>query len=165
MDTIIESFHIDFKLLVAQAVNFLIVFLVLYYFVFKPLVKIMEERTKKITKSMDDVKKIEEKLVNTNDDYKKKMGEAKKEASVILEKASRDSEDKKKEMIAKAKEEIGQIINQEKEKMQSDKAKTLKEIKKEIVDLVAAAAEKVIGEKINNKNDQEIIKKIAKDIN
>ena len=50
MDTIIESFHVDFKLLIAQAINFLIVFLVLYYFVFKPLLKVMKERSEKIEK-------------------------------------------------------------------------------------------------------------------
>jgi F-type H+-transporting ATPase subunit b len=164
MNAIIESFHLDLKLLIAQAVNFLIVFLVLYYFVFKPLAKIMKDREKKITKSLDDAKKIEERLSGAEEDYKKKMSEAKKEASAILEKASQDAEAKKKEMVAKAKDEIGQVINQEKAKMQSEKAKTLKEIKAEIADLVVATAEKVIGEKMNSKNDQEIIKNITKNI-
>lgn len=164
MNAIIESFHLDLKLLIAQAINFLIVFLVLYYFVFRPLAKVMKDRSKKIEKSLADAEKIEEKLARTEEDYKKKMSEAKKEASVILEKASQDSETKKKEMVAKAKEEIGQVISQEKAMMQSEKAKTLKEIKAEIADLVVATAAKVIGEKMNGKIDQEIIKNITKNI-
>lgn len=162
MDSLIETFHIDWRLLLAQMVNFAIVFAVLYWFAFKPLGKVMAERTSKIEKGLDDAKKVEEKLARTQAEFNKAMAEAKKQANAILEKAAVDADARKQEMIARAKEEIGQIINQEKQKMQSEKAITLKEIKKEVADLVIATVEKVLGEKIDEKKDREMIKKMIK---
>ncbi|MBU4256904.1 F0F1 ATP synthase subunit B [Patescibacteria group bacterium] len=142
MDSLIETFHIDVKLLIAQIINFAIVFSVLYFFALKPLLKVMGERTKKIEKSIDDAEKIEEKLARSEEEYKKEIIRARKEAEIILEKAGQRAEERKQETIANAKEEIGQIINQEKAKIQQEKAKTLKEIKKEVADLVVASVER-----------------------
>jgi len=162
MESLIETFHLDWRLFLAQVVNFAIVFAVLYWFAFKPLAKIMSERSGKIGKSLADAKKIEEKLVETKQDYNRELAEAKKQANLILEKAGREADARKAEMVARAKEEIGQIINQEKQKMQVEKARTLKEIKKEVVELVVAVAEKVLGKKVDKKEDVELIKRMIK---
>ncbi|MFH0955635.1 MAG: F0F1 ATP synthase subunit B, partial [Candidatus Falkowbacteria bacterium] len=148
--------------LIAQMVNFAIVFAVLYWFAFKPLAKVMAERTAKIEKGLLDAKKVEEKLALTQEEFNKAMSEAKKQANAILEKAASDADARKQEMIIRAKEEIGQIINQEKQKMQTEKAATLKEIRKEVADLVMATVEKILGEKIDEKKDREMIKKMIK---
>lgn len=160
MESLIETFHIDFRLLIAQAINFAIVFLALYFLIFKPLSKVMADRSTKIAKSLDDAKKIEKKLVMAEEEYKERLTEVKKEAGLILTKAGDQAEENKQAMIVKAKEEIGQIINLEKAKMQTEKAQTLKEIKKEIADLVAISVEKILAEKVDVKTDNEIIKKI-----
>jgi len=162
MDSLIETFHIDIRLLLAQVINFGIVFFVLYFFALKPLIKVMSDRTKKIEKSIDDAKKIEEKLIVTEEDYKNIIAKAKKEANDILEKASVQANKKEKEMIIKAKEDIGEIIEQEKAKMQVEKAKTLKDIKKEVSDLVIVAVSKILEKKIDNKKGKELIENIIK---
>jgi F-type H+-transporting ATPase subunit b len=162
MENLIETFHIDFKLFIAQVINFAIVFAVLYWFAFKPLAKVMSARSEKIAKSLDDAKKVEEKLAQTKSEFSKAMAEAKKQANLILEKAGREADARRAEMVARAKEEIGQIINQEKEKMRAEKARTFKEIKKEVADLVIAAVEKVLGEKVDQEKDGKIIKRIIK---
>ncbi len=162
MENLIETFHIDIKLLIAQVINFAIVFAVLYFFALKPLMKVMQERTKKIEKSVDDAKKIEEKLIKSEEEYNKQITYAKKEANIILEKAGQQAEERKKETITKAKEEIGQIINQEKANMQQEKAKTLKEIKREMADLVVVSVEKVLEKKLDSKKDEELIRRMVK---
>ncbi len=162
MDTLIETFHIDIKLLIAQAVNFVIVFGVLYYFILKPLLSNMEERSRKIAESLENADKIEEKLQQTDVESKEIVARAKKEAAIIVEEAAVKAENKKKEMIEKAKEEIGEIINKEKEKIRIEKDKTLKEIKKEVAGLVAVAAEKLLDESVDARKDEEIIRKTIK---
>ncbi len=162
MESLIETFHIDIKLLIAQAINFAIVLGVLYYNALRPLLKVMNERTEKVKKSLEDAKKIEEKLANTEEDYNKKLSQAKKEANTILEKASEQAEAKKEVMIEKAREEIGQLIEQGKSQMQADKAKTLKEIKSEVAGLVVMSLEKILDKKIDGKKEKEMIGKLIK---
>ncbi|MFA6171527.1 MAG: F0F1 ATP synthase subunit B [Patescibacteria group bacterium] len=163
MDSLIETFHIDLKLLLAQAINFAIVLAVLYYLILKPIMKTMGERTSKIEKSLADAERIEKELKKTEVDRKEVLARAKKEANDIMEKTAAMAEEKKKEMINKAREEIGVIINKEKEKMQFEKEITLKEIRKEIGELVVLAVEKVLNKKVDSREDKELIEKMVKE--
>ncbi len=162
MDSLIDTFHIDIKLLIAQTINFAIVISVLYFFALKPLIKVMKDRTAKIEKSLEDAKKIDEKLDKTNREYKKVLADAKKEANAILEKTQEESEAKRVVMLNRAKEEIGAVISEEKVKIQQEKAKMLKEVKTELADLVIASTEKVLEKKIDSKQDREMIKKTVR---
>lgn len=162
MYSLIEIFHVDIKLLIAQMINFVIVFCILYFLILKPLLKVMKNRTKVIEKSLQDAKDIEENLIRAEKDYEKKIIIAKKEANKILERTIEISGEKKKEMVAKAKDEIGQIMENEKANLQSEKAKTLKEIKREVVDLVIISVEKVLDRKLDGKEDKNIIKRMIK---
>jgi F-type H+-transporting ATPase subunit b len=162
MDSLISTFHIDLGLFIAQLVNFGIVFSVLYFFAFKPLVKTMAERTEKIDKSLKDADEIENRLALTEKEREDIIIAAKKQANLIVEEANKRGEEKRDEALAKAKEEIGQVINAEREKLVRDKAETLKEIKKEIAELVVMTVEKVLNEKMTSDKDRELIKKMVK---
>jgi F-type H+-transporting ATPase subunit b len=162
MDSLIETFHIDIKLLIAQMINFAIVISVLYFFALKPLMKVMKDRTVTIEKSLEDAKKIETNLEKTESDYKAELAKAKKDANEILEKTQEQSEKKREEMLKKAKDEIGRVITEEKEKIHQEKMKMLKEVKAEIADLVIATTEKVLEKKLDAKEDKELVSKVIK---
>ncbi len=160
MDSIIQTFHIDFKLLIAQIINFAIVFAVLYKFALKPLQKVMEERSAKIEKSLEDAKKIDANLAKTEDEYKKMISSARKEANEILEQANVQAQKNKEQTVEKAKQEIGVVISKEKQLIKQEKENILRDIKKEAGALVISAAEKLLSKKVdNNKEDEEFIKK------
>lgn len=162
MESLISTFHIDLKLFIAQLINFAIVFSVLYFMAFKPLVKTMSERTEKIDKSLKDADEIEKRLVLTEKDRDEIIKAAKVEANVIVEEAAKRGDEKRNEALVKAKEEIGQVINAEKAKLVRDKAETLKEIKQEVADLVIMTVEKLLNEKMTGDKDRELIKKMLK---
>jgi len=163
MDSLIETFHIDIKLLLAQALNFAVAFSVLYFFALKPLVKVMSERTKKIEKSLKDSEEIEKKLIETEEDYKNEIGRAKKEANELIEKARLVADVKNKELLEHAKEHILQLARQEKAKIETDKARTVKEIKDEIAGLVTASVLKILEGKLDPERDRGLINRILEE--
>lgn len=162
MDNLIETFHIDIKLLIAQAVNFAIVVSVLYYFALRPLMRVMKDREVKIEKSLEDAKKIDERLSQTKDEYKESLTRAKIESARIIKEAHKQAELKKDQMTEAAKIEIGALINKEKAAIGEEKAKVLRDIKKEVAGLVIGGVEKVLSRKIDSQEDRELIKKIVK---
>lgn len=162
MESLIKSFYLDARLLIAQVVNFAVVFLILYFFALKPITRVMQERTKKIAKSLADAKAIAERLAKTEIETRKIISRAKLEAGVILEKAASQAEAKGRTMVLEAKEEIGRLFNQEKDKLQAEKAKVLKEIKSQTADLVIAAAEKLLAEKIDKNTETNWLKRLLK---
>ena len=162
MDSLVSVFHLDIKLLIAQMVNFAIVFAVLYWFAFKPLIKIMSERSSKIEKSLVEAQEIAVRLDSAKAEQAQILAEAKREAAQIIEAARGLGEDKKNQLIAQAKEEIGKIIVQEKASIQDEKAKTLKELKNEVADLVVAVCAKLLGEKNGKEIDKDLVNKLIK---
>lgn len=159
-----NALGLNVKILLAQLVNFAVLFFVLYRFGYKPMLKFLDDRKDKIEKGIVDAEKAQEKLAQMTEDEKNIIKEAKKEALVLIEKARIDADEKRNGILKKAKEEIGKVIDTEKAKMQIEKAETLKEIKREAAELIIVAMEKVLEAKLEDKNDKELIKKIVKDL-
>lgn len=162
MDSLISTFHLDVGLFIAQLVNFSIVFMVLYWFAFKPLVKIMADRSAKIDQSLKDAAEIGKRLTLTTQEREAVIVAAKKQANLIIEEADKRGEERRSELLKQAKEDIGQVINNEKVKLLREKAETLKEIKKEVAELVILTVEKLLNEKMTSDKDRELIKKLLK---
>jgi len=161
MDSLISTFHIDWKIIVAQAINFGIVLLVLYVFALKPLKKLMSERTEKIAKGVTDAKENAEMIEKTKKEYDEVLNKARAEAHTIFQEGKKDADAKKAEMLENAKKEVDAMIASGKKTLEGEKAKIIEEAKKEIVSLVVLATEKVL----KDNNDVKINDKMVKQIN
>jgi F-type H+-transporting ATPase subunit b len=152
MDSIISTFHIDWKIIVAQAINFAVVFLVLYFFALKPLVKLMAERAEKIAKGVNDAKSNATMLEKTSKEYEEILAKARVEANKIFQTGKKDGEDNKVKMIEEGKNEVKIIIESGKKSLEMEKVKMVEEAKKEIVALAMKATEKLMSTKqdLNN---------------
>lgn len=160
MESLVSTFHIDLGLFISQVVNFAIVFSILYFFAFKPLIKNMAERSQKIDESLKNAEEIEVKLISSKKEREEILLKARKEANLIIEDANNRGNEKSRQLVEKAKEEIGALINSEKEKFSAYKLEVLREIKKEAAELVALSVEKVLLKKNNSKKDADFIKDI-----
>jgi F-type H+-transporting ATPase subunit b len=152
MESIIGTFHIDWKIIIAQALNFGIVFVVLYVFALKPLSKLMNERSEKIAKGIDDAKTNEQLLTKTRAEYDAVLVQARVEANKIFQDTKKEAENEKMLMLEKAKQEVETTIENGKKTLAVEKAKIVEEAKKEIVSLTMAATEKLLSSKqdLNN---------------
>ncbi len=162
MEGLIETFHIDWKLLLAQVVNFAIVVAVLYKFAYKPLLKAMNERTGKIEKGLKNAQKAQRQLEEAEKEKEEKLLLVKKEARKILEEAYSQAEKSKAEIMAETQDKALQATEKAKEQIQAEKDKMLQEAKTEIGQLVLAATEKILEEKLDAQKDKELIEKTVK---
>jgi F-type H+-transporting ATPase subunit b len=161
MDSFIEAFHIDFKILIAQAINFAIVFAVLYFLALKPLKKVMSERTSTIEKGLKDAKESAELIASTQKEYEAVIAKARTEAHTLFQDGKKDAEAKRAEMIAKAQSEVDAMVASGKKSLEAEKDKMVEEAKGEIVSLVVAATEKILKDQADNKVTEKSIKKIT----
>ncbi len=95
MESIVSTFHIDWKIIIAQAINFGVVFAVLYIFALKPLSKLMAERAEKIAKGINDAKTNASVLEKTQKEYEDVLIKARTEADVIFQQGKKEAEIKK----------------------------------------------------------------------
>jgi len=147
MESLITTFHIDWKILIAQIINFAIVLLVLYLFALKPLKKLMEEREEKIKKGVTDANSNAELIEKTKQEYAAVINNARAEANELFKQGKKEAETKKAEIISSAQKEVDLMIIAGKKTLETEKAKIIEEAKKEIVELTVKATEKVLEDK------------------
>lgn len=154
---LLQAFGIDYKILLAQLVNFAILFFVLYKVGYKPIFTFLEDRKRKIASGITMAEKAEAQLRAADAEKSAIIIDAKKEANTIITKAHELAEQGKEEKIKQAKDEIAAIIAKEREKIVAEKTQTLKEVKAEIADVMAVALEKITGERIDSEKDKAMI--------
>lgn len=164
MDSLIETFHIDWRLLLGQMINFAVVFAVLYWFVFRPLFKTVDTRNKTIEKGLSDAEQSAKRLESALVEQERILDRAKLEAGKIMKEAKKQGEERSAQIIAEAKTEIGKVIGVEKQKLQQEKALILDDLRRETAALVVAATGKLLGEKIDAKDDGKMIKKAIEEL-
>ncbi|MEI6280482.1 MAG: ATP synthase F0 subunit B [bacterium] len=161
MESIISTFHIDWKIIIAQAINFGVVFVVLYIFALKPLSKLMAERSEKIAKGIDDAKANALILEKTHVEYESALLKAKNEANKIFQESKKEAENTKVLMLEDTKKEVAKTIENGKKILEAEKVKMVEEAKKEIVDLTMKATEKLLGGKVNESYNEKTAKELG----
>lgn len=159
MDQLIDTFHIDWKLLIAQIINFAIVLGVLYYFALKPLMKVMNKRSSDIEQSLENAKKVEQQLRDAEEKKDRIVTEAKKEAQIIAANASKEAEKLREEKLHQTRAEMEKLSERAKQDIRGEKEQMMKEAKQELADIVVAASSKVIGKEVDAQTNKELIEK------
>lgn len=162
MEELVKTFQIDWKLVVAQLVNFGIVLFVLYKFAYGPILKTLNDRTAKIDKGLKDAEEANRKVIEMGDREKEVLVEARKEAQAILAKSEEQAKKNKDEIMAEAKAQAEKAVAEAQKKIEEEKNKMMAQVKGEIAGLVMAATEKLIGEKMDSKKDAELIEQSLK---
>lgn len=160
MDSFIETFHIDWKIIIAQAINFAIVLFILQYLALKPLKKLMKERSERIEGGLNDAIKNAELLKDTKQEYDEVIMKARGEAHAIFQEGKKEAEEKKQEMLASASLDVEQMIQNGKKVLEAEKVKMVEEAKNEIVSLVVKATEKLLESHKDNSFDKRAIEQI-----
>ena len=83
----LEDLGINLPTLIAQIVNFVILFVLLYFVAYKPIMKMLDERSGKVKESMEQVDDIKEQAAKAEEEATKRIGEASKEGQKILKQA------------------------------------------------------------------------------
>ncbi len=161
----INSLGINGKLLIAQILNFVILLLLLKKFLYNPIVKMLDNRSQTIKKSLDDAKKIEEELKKTEEKNQEIITAAQAEAKKMVEEAKKNAADEGKRILNEATKQAEAQKTKAVAEITREKESAKNEIKKEAAELIALAASKVLQTKIDQKTDKSLIEEAIKRIN
>lgn len=157
MEELIKTFHIDWKLIIAQLVNFAIVLFVLKRYAYGPVLKMMTERSEKIEKGIADAEHAHKKLAEVADKEKEVLIEARKQASEIIAKAEAVALKNKEAIVAESKQAAEKMLADAAKKMEAEKNQMMQEVRTQVAELVVAATGKIIDEKMDSDKDRAII--------
>jgi F-type H+-transporting ATPase subunit b len=158
MEELISTFHIDWKLMIAQIVNFGLVFMALYFIAAKPLSKLMKDRTEEITTGLDNAKKAETEVANANIKKEEILKEAKGDAKQILASSQADGKEILKEAREKSEREKEEIVKQAKLDAEKEKKGAEEELRREAAEMIKSGIERVVEGYVAGGKGEDIIK-------
>lgn len=147
MDQLFDAFGIDWRLLIAQAVNFGVLIVALYFFLYKPVMKTLDERAKKIAQGVEDADRAAEKLAGADSAAAEIVGKADKEAADVLNSAREAATQEKARLVKDAEARAAAIEKDAEARAQEASAKLMRDSEKEIARLAVLAAGKAMQEK------------------
>jgi F-type H+-transporting ATPase subunit b len=139
--------------------NVIILFVLLRIFLFKPINKIMDERTQSVQKNIDDAEKAKKEADELRQQYEDSISEAKEEANRIIMKAHDDAETERANIIQKSHEEADQIVNAASETIENERRRVLQQAQSQIADLAIEAASKIIDANLDDDKNRQLVDK------
>jgi len=154
---------INLATLVAQIVNFTILFGLLYLVAYKPIMRILDERSRKIKESMEQTEYIKEQAVRAEEEVKQQLDAARGEGQEVIARAVRTGEELKQKTRQEAKQEGESLIAKARIEIQRERDEAIDELRKEFADLAILAAGKVIDRSLDEKTHRQLIDKVLKE--
>lgn len=156
---VLAKLGVDGKLLLAQAVNFAVLFWVLRRFAYKPMLDFLEKRTVRIEQGLKDAEAAKEKLEAMEVKEKMVLTEAHKEVQVIIAAAEASAKKRDAERGTETEAKMKRLLSDAQVKITEEHDKALAKAKAEIGELVVLSVEKILREKIDVAKDKELIEK------
>lgn len=159
-----EAFGIDLKLFIAQVINFSILVFLLAKFAYKPILAMLDERRETIATGLKDSEASQKKLAEAENEKKKILEKAFKEADEILQNAKKDSVEKATAIIAKTNAQAENIMKRANEEALLAKERALKEAKTEISQVVLLALDKIVGTELDANEKSKLTTKAIQEL-
>lgn len=164
MQELIRQFGIDWRLLLAQVINFFILLYVLKRFAYTPIINMLQERKNRIEAGM-----------KASDDAKKRLSQAEQERTAILLKAEEEAvhlvsqsektaEDQAKMLLQSAHEKSEQVIAGGQKKLAEDQAKLQEEFAKQAHNLIKKGLMATIGRMTPTERDEHLITEALREL-
>lgn len=164
MSELIEHFGVDWKLLLAQAVNFFILLFILKRFAYGPIIKILKKRREDIEKGIKYTQEAETRLNEIGKEKEVTLNAARAEALNIVTQGENAAKRRKDEIIKEAHLKVESVVTDAKRLIEEEKAKTTEAVFKSAESLVERGIEKVIGKIGEENRNRELIKEALKEL-
>lgn len=142
---------------IGQLINFLILLGLLTFFGYRPIRKMLDERSNKIKQSMEQAEATKKEYENARIEVAKRISKARYEGQSIVGQSEQAGERIKEEARQEARKEAQAIVDRTREELERERGKVVDELRKEFVDTAIMAAEKVLSETLDKEKHRRLI--------
>jgi F-type H+-transporting ATPase subunit b len=153
----LEQLGINPTFLLAQIVNFLVLWFILSRFLFPSVLKTLAERRNRIRDSLTEAERVKQETVATRADFERQVAEERRKAQEAIAQAARTAEEVREKIIAEAQTEADKMKTQARQEIGQEREQMLADLKRQVVDLAIMAANRVVGQTLDEKTQRQLI--------
>jgi len=159
----LANLGINLPVLVAQIVNVAILLGLLYLVAYKPIMRMLDERSRRIKESMEQADAIKEQAARAEEEVKKQLEGAGRKGQERIAQAVQVGEEVKQKAQQEARQEAETLIARARTEIQRERDEAIDELREEFADLTILAAGKVIDRSLDKKAHRQLIDKVLKE--
>jgi F-type H+-transporting ATPase subunit b len=163
LEGIVGELGINLPSLLTQVVTFIILLVLLRFVAYKPLMRMLDERSRRVKESMDQAESIKEQSARAEEEVKKQLEVASKEGQDRIARAVKTGEEVKQKAQAEARQEAEALLDRARTEIQRERDEAIGEVRREFADLTIMAAGKVIDRSLDKEEHRELIAKVLEE--
>ncbi|MFC2036723.1 F0F1 ATP synthase subunit B [Chloroflexota bacterium] len=152
-----EALGINLGLLVSQLFNFTLLAVLLYLVAYKPILRMLDERSARIKKGLEDAETASRRAAEMEQEFEQRMADARKEGQEIIAQSTQMSEKARQDILEQAREEAKVQVEKAKEEIVRERELAMAQLRQEVADLSLTISEKVIGEALDEQDQRRLI--------
>ena len=151
------SLGINLPLLVVFIVNFIVLLVLLRLFLYKPVMKVLDERAQRTKEAMDLAEATKKEYEQAKGEVQKQIEKGRQEAQAVITQAIQVGERLKEESRQETAKQTQVMIDRARSELEAERDKIVGDLRREFVDISIAAAEKVIKETLDKEKHRKLI--------
>jgi F-type H+-transporting ATPase subunit b len=151
------SLGINLPLLVVFIINFIVLFVLLRIFLYKPVLKMLDERAKRTKEGMELAEATKKEYEQARVEVQKQIEKGRQEAQAIIAQTMQVGERLKEESRQEATKQAQVIVDRTRAELGAERDKIVEDLRREFVNISISAAEKVIKETLDKEKHRKLI--------
>jgi F-type H+-transporting ATPase subunit b len=164
IEQIAGTFGVDWPHLISQMISFAIVCALLYWFAYKPVLKMLATRRELIAQGLANTEKIQAELAKTEAQRQEVIARANVESTRLIEEARAAAAQLREQETQKAINTAENIIAKAREAAAQDQMRMLAELKREVGRLVATTTANITGKILTPEDQQRLAEETAREL-
>ena len=161
---VLEKFGINYVLLGAQIVNFLIILFIVKKYALKPILQTLEKRRKTIEQGLKEAEEARVLLEQASTKEQALLKKAHDEAKTLLEEAKSQRETSLQETEEKVKKLTDKMLDDARAKIESETMRAQKELAAHVSELAITLIEQTAGSLFSAKDQKSVIESATKNL-
>ncbi len=159
----ITDLGINLPSLVAYLINFVILLAILSVFAYKPLLRLLDQRSERIKESLEAADRAREEAASSRDAIEEQLNEARREGQRLMETAREAADRYRGEEMDRARQEAEAFVARARADIQRERDTAIQEVRANFGDLAITAAERVIRRSLDRQAHRELITQVLEE--
>ena len=159
----VTELGINLPSLVAYLVNFIILLGILGLFAYKPLLRMLDERTDRIRESLEAADRARQDAASSQEAIQQQITEARREGQRIMDQTREAADRFRTEEMDKARQEAEAFVERAKADITRERDTVLQEVRASFGDLAITAAERVIRSSLDRRAHESLIAQVLEE--
>ena len=161
---LLTKLGINWQLLLAQIVNFAIVVGVLSFFLYKPLLNLIDTRRERIRKAMEDAQRIENQAKEMEELRQQHLQKLDAESGAYFERVRKQADALQEEILLNAKKEAEGILQNAMRRIDEERRLMMEDVLKTVNKVVLSMTEKILDREFSAADQERITKSLVADL-